>query len=311
MKKQSKKKYVALAEYAALMGRVAEYCAYERKCEAAEQAALRDALHGGEEKRPSNAELEKAKRELAQAGEPLDDYNVRRQVVRDRAEAAKPSAPSPDVSSIGLHLSMAKECVDDPFPKEWESLHNELVTADLPDRVFAEIERRHSELVALFPCADSDADAIEDAAQSFKGFLEAIAKPPTTPTPAGYTRNGISQEDFAKACGVTKKTVQNWENGKTKNVPVIFDATSKREVTYSAEVRDDCVFAKSFAMQWKAQGRLKRALTSPVEYVEGQTEQANERKRRGYSKSTAPRQADYGGETAKQHALRIRRKGEK
>ena len=308
MNKQSKKKPVALAEYAALMGRVAEHLAYERECKAAEDTALFDALHGGKEKRPSKAELEKAKRELLEAGEPVDDDHVMRRVMIDRAEAAKPSAPSPGVSSIGQPLAFAQVFGGDPFPKEWEELHNELVTADLSDRVCAEIERRHSELVALFPCADSGADAIEDAAQSFKGFLEAVAKPPT---PAGYTRNVISQEDFAKACGVTKKTVKNWENGKTKNVPMIFDATSKREATYSAEVRDDCVFAKSFAMQWKAQGRLKRALKSCVEYVEGQTEQANERKRRGYPKSTAPRQADYGGETAKQQALRIRRKGEK
>ena len=178
MKKQSKKKPVALAEYAALMGRVAEYCAYERKCEAAEQTALSDALHGGTEKRPSKAELEKAKRELAQAGEPVDAHNVKRQVVRDRAEAAKPSAPPPDVLSIGQPLALAQVFGGDPFPKEWERLHGELVAADLPDRVFAEIERRHGELVALFPCADNGADGIEDAALSFKCFLEATAKPP-------------------------------------------------------------------------------------------------------------------------------------
>ena len=82
---RSKKERVALAEYAALMKRVAEYCAYERKCEAAEQAAQFDALHGGNEKRPTKAELAGAKRELAQAGEPVDDYNVNRRIVHNRA----------------------------------------------------------------------------------------------------------------------------------------------------------------------------------------------------------------------------------
>ena len=63
MKKQSKKKPTALAEYAALMVRVAEYCAYERECEAATRAAEFDALHGGKEKRPSKAELARARRD--------------------------------------------------------------------------------------------------------------------------------------------------------------------------------------------------------------------------------------------------------
>ena len=78
----SKKERVALAEYAALMKRVAEYCADERKCEAAEQAAQFDALHGG---KTSKAGLARAKRELAQAGEPVDDYNVNRRIVHNRA----------------------------------------------------------------------------------------------------------------------------------------------------------------------------------------------------------------------------------
>ncbi len=181
MKKQSKKKNVALAEYAALMGRVAEYCTYERECEAAKQTALSDALHGGTEKRPSKAELEKAKRELAQAGEPVDAHSINRQVVRDRAEAAKPSAPSPDVLSIGQPLAFAQVFGGDPFPKEWERLHGELVAAaDFPDRVFAEIERRHRELVALFPCADNGANGIEDAARSFNAFLLGLLKPKRT-----------------------------------------------------------------------------------------------------------------------------------
>ncbi len=126
----------------------------------------------------------------------------------------------------------------------------------------------------------------------------------------GYN-GGVSQGDFAALCGVDIKTVKNWENGTTKKPPTIFDATSKKHVTYSKEVRKDALFAKSFAVQWKAQGKVKRALASPCEYVEAQTEQANERARRGYSKSTAPRQADYHGETPMQSALRIRQRGEK
>ena len=179
-KKQSKKKPTALAEYAALMGRVAEYCAYERGCEAATQAARFDALHGGKEKRPSKAELARARRELAQAGEPVDDYNVNRRVVIDRAETAKPSAPTPDVLSIGQPLAMAQVFGDDPFPTEWQELHDELVLGELPDRVCAEIERRHGELVALFPCADHDGGRIEEAARSFNAFLLGLLKPKRT-----------------------------------------------------------------------------------------------------------------------------------
>lgn len=179
MKKRSKKKPGVLAEYAALMGRVAEYLAYERECIAAEQAAQFDALHGGKEKRPSKAELKKAKHELAQAEEPIDEYNVNRQVVKDRAEAAKPSAPPPDILSLGQPLALAQVGGGDPFPKEWERLRGELVdNSDLTDRVCAEIERRHSELVALISGDDNDAATIADAAQSFKCYLEGIAKPP-------------------------------------------------------------------------------------------------------------------------------------
>ena len=281
MKKQSKEKPVALAEYAALMGRVAEYLAYERECQAAEQAALFDALHGGKEKRPSKAELKKAKSELAQAGEPVDDFNVNRQVMKDRAEAAKPSSPAPEILTVGPLLGWAQVNGGDPFPKEWKRLRQELSTAEVPKSVRDEIETQHDEFVALISCNYYDPAAIADAAQSFKCYLEDIAKPPTTPTPAGYTRNGISQDEFAKWCGVTKRTIRNWENG-TRKPPTIFDAKRKTEVVYSAKVRDDCVFAKSFAIQYGEQKRLKRALSSPVEYIEGQTEQANERTRRGY-----------------------------
>ena len=73
---RSKKERVALAEYAALMGRVAEYCAYERECEATERAAQFDALHGGKEKRPTKSELEKARRELKRARQLKRKYGL-------------------------------------------------------------------------------------------------------------------------------------------------------------------------------------------------------------------------------------------
>lgn len=267
MKKQSKKKPVALAEYAALMGRVAEYCAYKRECEAAEQTALSDALHGGEEKRPSKAELEKAKRELAQAGKPLDDYNVGRQVVRDRAEAAKPSAPSPDVSSIGPHLSMAQEFGGDPFPKEWERLHNELVAAaDLPDRVCAEIERRHNEFVALFLCADNGADGIEDAAHSFNDFLLGLRTSLANANKIGY-EGGMSQQEFAKLCGVTVRTVKNWDAKKTKP-PTIYHTQRKEYITYDPNLRRDILLARAFAMYYKQEKRDRAAIAKPSQYRE-------------------------------------------
>ena len=265
-KKQSKKKPTALAEYAALMGRVAEYCAYERGCEAARQGAQFDALHGGKEKFPSAEELARARRELAQAGEPEDDYKVKRRVMIDRAEAAKPSAPSPDVSSIGQPLAFAQVFGGDPFPKEWEELHNELVTADLPDRVFAEIERRHGELVALFPCADNGADGIEDAAHSFNDFLLGLRTSLANANKIGY-EGGMSQPDFAKLCGVTVRTVKNWDAKKTKP-PKIYHTQRKEYITYDPNLRRDILLARAFAMYYKQEKRDRAAIAKPNQYRE-------------------------------------------
>ena len=264
MKKQSKKKPTALAEYAALMVRVAEYCAYERKCEAATRAAEFDALHGGKEKRPSKAELARARRELAQAGEPEDDYKVKRRVMIDRAEAAKPSAPPPDVLSIGQPLAMAQVFGGDPFPVEWERLHGELVTGDLSDRVCAEIKRRHDKFAALFPCADHDADRIEEAAHTFNDFLTGLLTNHANANKIGY-QDGISQADFAELCGVSVRTVKNWDAKRTKP-PTIYHTQRNEHITYSPKLRHDILLARAFAMYYKIEKHDRATIAKPDRY---------------------------------------------
>ena len=306
MKKQSKKKPTALAEYAALMVRVAEYCAYERKCEAAEDTVDFDARHGGTEKCPSKAELEKAKRELVEAGEPVDDYNVKNQVVKDRKEAAKPSAPSPDVSPIGQPLVFAQVFGGDPFPKEWEELHNELVTADLPDRVCAEIERRHSELVALFQCADNGADGIEDAAHSFNDFLLGLLTTHANANKIGY-QGGMSQAEFAKKIGKDISTIKRWERG--EGTPDVFDPQLGKRLTYSADLRKDRISATTFILYYHRQRSDKQGIKNAVQHMGEATDQWNERKRRGYTKATCEPSATYDGDPSQLERLAKHRLG--
>lgn len=244
MKKRSKKERVALAEYAALMGRIAEYCAYERGCEAAEQAAQFDALHGGKEKRPNKAELVRAERELAQAGEPADDYNVKRRVIRNRAEAAKPSAPSSDVQAIGQLLAMAQVLGGDPFPKEWQELHDELVNSDLPDRVCAEIERRHGDFVALFPCADNGTGGIEDAALSFRSFLTGLLTHKRT-SPL-YPTDGSAKEILTE--GVRRRTRPRYKGYSWRKIALSLLETERANGTrpyWARMMGADCIVLPS------------------------------------------------------------------
>ena len=118
----------AVSEYATLLIDVADFARYNLDCDTARDAAVSDQLHGGEEKRPTQA-------------------------AKDRARASEPPMPHGDMN-IELALLCAVGGEHDPFEEVWSRL---------PDRVRDGIERRHGEFVAA--CASGDWRKVETCAE--------------------------------------------------------------------------------------------------------------------------------------------------
>lgn len=105
----------------------------------------------------------------------------------------------------------------------------------------------------------------------------------------------ISQEDYAKELGVSKRTIQRWETRDT-TPPCLYDETTQKIVTYSAELRQDPTKAHVFAMNYKTHKRVKRNMHGATQYKAGFTDEANYRIQHGIPKSTQGRKSDYEGE---------------
>ena len=85
------------------------------------------------------------------------------------------------------------------------------------------------------------------------------------------TVGSLSQDDFAKACGVTKRQVQRWEK-RDSTPPTLYDETTKKMVTYSAEMRNDPVKAQVFAANYKTHKRIKKGVKGATQYEQGITD---------------------------------------
>ena len=53
--------------------------------------------------------------------------------------------------------------------------------------------------------------------------IEIRAEKVETPAPAGHTADGMEQSEFARLCGVTPRTVQNWDNGGFKKKGIVYN----------------------------------------------------------------------------------------
>ena len=114
------------------------------------------------------------------------------------------------------------------------------------------------------------------------------------------TRAGTGKEDcgmtikaFAERCGVSIRTVKNWNAGKSP--PTVFIPTLQAQVTYSQKLLDNPIEAGRFALLYKEHRRIKRAEREKVSYRGEETDRMNERKKRGIPPSTQQREADYNG----------------
>lgn len=168
----------AVEKYARLMERVSRWADYEWKCQAAYCNALSEALHGGEEKRPTQQELEVARARLSPNGQTPTEEEVIKQIVRDRAEANTPNPPTTGMTTEEeLALACSIEQGGDPFPAEWEVLRGLITLSDLRDMVYDEIRGRHDTFVAsLMGC---DWQAIANAARNLAEYLSCLGLSPS------------------------------------------------------------------------------------------------------------------------------------
>ena len=74
----------------------------------------------------------------------------------------------------------------------------------------------------------------------------------TSATGRRSNRRSFTQEEMAKACGVTVKTIKNWEKDPSKR-PVVWDGTNALELRYSPKLRDDPIKARLFGMWYKVE----------------------------------------------------------
>lgn len=177
----------ATGEYAALIGDAAALAKYFLDCDEAWNNALFDALHGGKEKRPTQAEIEEARRELKrETGESPAEDEVMMRVVKDRAKAARPREPRVEANvSLTLECAIGNENGIDPFEENWRRLSDALDMSDCPDRVRDGIERRHGEFVAA--CASGGWREIWKCAERFAAYLLEAANAAERKSRDGYT----------------------------------------------------------------------------------------------------------------------------
>lgn len=140
----------AVSEYATLLIDVADFARYNLDCDTARDAAVSDQLHGGEEKRPTQA-------------------------AKDRARASEPPMPHGDMN-IELALLCAVGGEHDPFKENWRRL---------PKRMRDDFKEEHEEFVAA--CASGDWREVETCAECLTTDLLEAANAAERKSRDGYT----------------------------------------------------------------------------------------------------------------------------
>lgn len=250
----------AVGTYARIMVRVAKIAEYYGKLAKASRIAICEERHG------SGAKAKEA--EIAEQIPPL---------------------PCEDEKGIDIPLGVAMIDGGDPFPDEWEELRGALAKENLPE-MRDEAKLRHDSFVALFPTDATDYGwkAIEKAARALASLFDGL------PLQGGKEDCRMTIEAFAGKCGVSIRTVKNWNAGKSP--PTVFHPVLQEPVTYSQKLLDNPIEAERFAMLYKEHRRIKRAEREKVSYRGEETDRMNERKKRGIPPSTQQREAEgYDG----------------
>ena len=63
-------------------------------------------------------------------------------------------------------------------------------------------------------------------------------------------RRAFPQESMATVCGVTVRTIKNWESGETPS-PTAYDSGTRSFIPYSPSLRDDPTRARTWGMSYK------------------------------------------------------------
>jgi len=247
----------AIKEYATLMRRVAAYAKWEWWREENAHMRLHE-KHHGESKQ-----------------------------TEEWRSITPPDRPShTDRWKIGIPLAV--EIVTgggaDPFKKEWEEMRG-TIAMNCSNAIYEEVGKRHEGFVSSISYGWGN---VAESAEIFADYLSGLPI-------AGKEDCTMTKEAFAKLCGVCISTVKNWNAGKVRP-PTVYNPVLKQDVTYSKALLNNPIEAERFALQYKEHKRIKRAERKKVSYRGEETDRMNERVKRGYPKSTAPRKADYDGE---------------
>jgi len=151
-------------------------------------------------------------------------------------------------SIADLAGELRRECAAKKWESERQDVIDDFVTvARLREIAFiAKAESRRAESAH---CGGIGAGAAQGAANPSgnAGGGVAIDTPPAPKKQrAGHTAGGVSQSDMARYMGVTKRTIQNWENHADRYPPPIVDGAQ-----YTAAIRENGAGAFVFAARYK------------------------------------------------------------
>ncbi len=211
----------ALKEYAALLRRVAAYAKWEWWQEENAHMRLHEEHHG------------KSK-----------------QTEEWRSITPPPEPSSADRKEIGI--SLAAEILSgkgmDPFPEAWEELRG-AVAADSAvggGALYTELGKRHEGFVSSFSYGWGN---VAESAARFTTYLSGLPIYGKKDTP-------MTEEAFARKCGVSKRTVINWLNGRA--TPTVYFPDLQKDVTFSRGLLNNPIEAERFAMLYKQHRQIKR-----------------------------------------------------
>ena len=123
----------------------------------------------------------------------------------------------------------------------------------------AMIDAGKTEYAARCGEANAEYERIRDLTEAALGVVDglltqiggaATSSAAMLPTKKQGNRRAFSQARMAKACGVDRRTIINWENGTTLP-PATWDGEHGVFLRYSPELRDDPIKAQVFGMWYK------------------------------------------------------------
>ena len=151
-------------------------------------------------------------------------------------------------SIADLAGELRRECAAKKWESERQDVIDDFVTvARLREIAFiAQAESRRAESAHGGGIGAGAAQGAANPSGNAGGGVAIDTPPAPKKQRAGHTAGGVSQSEMARYMGVTKRTIQNWENHADRYPPPIVDGAQ-----YTAAIRENGAGAFVFAARYK------------------------------------------------------------